>query len=155
MAINIIAPQSVQATRLEICHTCKFYKASTGSCGTLITGENVENDELTATHYRKKIKLCGCVVRAKVKLSVSRCPAEKWGRHTSKQGAVPLNDQQINNLANFMKSIEGLNTLSNELRVNLYKWANKVSDTYVEPSTCSGCAGEIIKALKRVVTEGK
>lgn len=155
MAINIIAPQSIQATRLEICHSCKFYKASTGSCGTLITGDSVENDELTATHYRKKIKLCGCVVRAKVKLSVSRCPAEKWGRHTSKKGAVPLTDEQIKNLGEFMKSLEGVNRVSNEVRENIYKWANKVSDTYVQPSTCSTCVAEIVDILKRIVKEGK
>jgi hypothetical protein len=155
MAINIIAPQSVQATRLEICHSCKFYNETTKSCGTLILGANVENDELTATHYRKKIKLCGCVVRAKVKLSISKCPAEKWGRHTSKQGAVPLTDEQIKNLAEFMKSLEGKNTIFNEERVNLFKWANKVSSTYVEASTCGTCVAEVIAALNRIVKEAK
>jgi hypothetical protein len=95
------------------------------------------------------------VVRAKVKLSISKCPAEKWGRHTSKQGAVPLTDEQIKNLAEFMKSLEGKNTIFNEERVNLYKWANKVSATYVEASTCVSCVNEIINALNRVVKEGK
>jgi hypothetical protein len=155
MAINIIAPQAIQATRLEICHACKFYNETTKSCGTLILGDEVKNDELTATHYRKKIKLCGCVVRAKVKLSISKCPAEKWDRHTSKQGSVPLTDEQIKNLAEFIKSLEGKNRIYNDEVVNLFKWANKVSSTYVEASTCPSCVVEIINALKRVVKEGK
>lgn len=155
MAINIIAPPAVQATRLQLCLACKFYNDNTKSCGTLILGDRVENDEETTTHYRKKIKLCGCVVRAKVKISLFKCPADRWGRHTSKKGVVALDSGQIQRLGDFLKTLDGKNRISNDERVMIYKWANKVSDIYVQEGTCSDCIITILDALKRVVKECK
>jgi len=61
--------------RLDICRTCKFFEASTQSCGTLIVGDEVE---IEVKFKRKTIKLCGCVMPVKAKLAFASCPASKW-----------------------------------------------------------------------------
>jgi hypothetical protein len=55
----IFATEEVYAQRLEICKSCEFWDStafmSTGSC-----------------------TLCGCATKAKLRLPLEKCPADKW-----------------------------------------------------------------------------
>lgn len=76
-----IVPPAIQAERLNTCRACKWYNKKFGTCGTPVVGsDEYDEDEIeirnTKTHYRKKIKLCGCFMNVKTKLTFASCPAE-------------------------------------------------------------------------------
>lgn len=60
-------------TRMDKCANCKYFVASTGSCGTLLIGG-------TGIHIKTKqpVKLCGCFMRVKTALRIASCPIGKW-----------------------------------------------------------------------------
>jgi hypothetical protein len=137
-----VQPQ-VAAQRMKICRSCKWFKPETGSCGTLILGNTVEADakENTVTHYRKKIRLCGCVMKVKTKLLTSECPAGKWGKHL-------MSDEDMQELREFVTSIGGAAKLDSDQVRKLYKWKGKLTGIPQEVSFCSSCVASVLKELK-------
>jgi uncharacterized protein YlzI (FlbEa/FlbD family) len=152
---------SVRLKRLEICKDCKFYKPSTGSCGTLIIGgikelerpcildANIEGspeDELAnrVSYYRKKIKLCGCIMSWKTKYTLSSCPAGKWG-------AERLTGTQIELLQTFLKSLNGKQTIVFEDVKKLYEWKSKLTGKHEPITTCGTCVGELILEMNKEI----
>jgi hypothetical protein len=63
--------KEIRSFRYEQCQNCSFFKRTTKSCGTLITGGSV-------IHNGKETFLCGCLVSEKTKYEDSRCPVENW-----------------------------------------------------------------------------
>lgn len=61
--------------RFDTCKRCKFFVAETGTCGQARwkgKGEEV-------TYRRKKVFLCGCVMKIKTCIPWAMCPIGKWG----------------------------------------------------------------------------
>jgi hypothetical protein len=83
---------------LSICQKCKFFKASTASCGTLIIGQTVDLEENNVTHYKEKIKLCGCVMPVKTKFRFASCPAHKCFALDWKQEEIAALDEFIHRI---------------------------------------------------------
>ena len=63
--------KEIRSSRYEQCQDCSFFKRTTKSCGTLITGGSVMYDG-------KEVSLCGCVMSEKTKYVDSKCPIGTW-----------------------------------------------------------------------------
>lgn len=113
--------------RLNICKGCKYYKANTQSCGTLLRPRTLRNG----------VKLCGCFMPAKTKFKYSACPANFW------QATVTKEDQdQIKNVIQYsgQLTVEQTKTL-----VNVYSKATGTSNNY---TACNSCLARMQKELQ-------
>lgn len=123
--------------RLEICRNCKFFEATTQSCGTLIVG----GEEQIEVQYRKKsINLCGCVMPIKAKLSLATCPAGKW------KGL--LTDEEKIALIELLDVIEATGKIDDAQRNKFYAYKDQITQAYNERSTCSACIKREIKTMR-------
>ena len=123
--------------RLEICRNCKFFEASTQSCGSLIVG----GEEQIEVLYRKKsIHLCGCVMPIKAKLSLATCPASKW------KGL--LTDEEKLALIELLDVIEATGKIDDAQRNKFYAYKDQITQAYNERSTCSACIKREIKTMR-------
>lgn len=124
----LFAKSNEYKRRLEICRTCKFFEASTQSCGPLIVGDEVETEVL----FRKKsIKLCGCVMPIKAKLAFAQCPASKWS------GVLSL-DEQIE-FKRFLLDMKAQGKLEDKDLIKFYSFKDKATGAFNERSTCAPC----------------
>lgn len=114
--------------RLEICRTCKFFEASTQSCGTLIVGDEVETEVL---FRRKSIKLCGCVMPIKAKLAFATCPASKWS-------GVLTTEEQIE-FKRFLLESQAKGRIDAIDLNKFYLFKDKATGTHNERTTCGAC----------------
>lgn len=123
--------------RLAICRNCKFFEASTQSCGSLIVG----GEEQIEVMYRKKsIHLCGCVMPIKAKLSLATCPAGKW------KGL--LTDEEKLALIELLDTIESTGKIDDAQRNKFYAYKDQITQAYNERSTCSACIKREIKTMR-------
>ena len=122
--------------RLDICRACKFFEASTQSCGTLIVGDEVETEVL---FRRKSIKLCGCVMPVKAKLSFASCPASKW------DGTLTI-EEQIE-FKTFLLDAQKKGRIDAIDLSKFYTFKDKATGAYNERSTCGACVKKDIKTF--------
>jgi hypothetical protein len=132
----LFAKSNEYKRRLEICRTCKFFEASTQSCGTLIVGEEVETEVL---FRRKSIKLLGCVMPIKAKLAFASCPASKW------EGVLSL-EEQIE-FKRFLLDMKAQGKLEQNDMLKFYKFKDKATGAFNERSTCPPCVKKDIKTF--------
>ena len=145
----MITSKTVQAERQAICHHCKWYKEPTDSCGTLILGGRVEVDapkDNNVTHYKRKIRLCGCKIAWKVKFKAQQCPAGKWLRDG-------ITDEDIEQIKEWLDQLPKRSRWSVEELKPFYVVASKVKGMNIEPSTCSSCVHDLISEMKLLVNE--
>jgi len=135
--MKILAHPKVRKERLDICQSCKWYKPQTKSCGTLILGNDVSEEVLAennVTHYKREFTLCGCVMPIKTKLSMAKCPANKW--------TSSLSDSDIEEIREFLKSISIVNgkfkvqRITSEQVNTIFEWMKKLKGQPVEISSC-------------------
>ena len=122
--------------RLEICRTCKFFEATTQSCGTLIVGDEVETEVL---FRRKTIKLCGCVMPVKAKLAFASCPASKW------DGVLSV-EEQIE-FKRFLLDMKAQGRLEQNDMLKFYSFKDKATGAFNERSTCPPCVKKDINSF--------
>lgn len=150
--------------RLKVCQDCKFFKKSTGSCGTLIIGQTVELEENKVTHYKAKIKLCGCKMRWKAKYPFASCPAGKWNAYIYGLEKDPdmtatryrdLIDSRRKVIKDFVLSLHGLPRLEQSQVRLLYSMAKEVSGNKSIPvtSSCGACVAEMLNTMTKVVNQ--
>lgn len=144
MYIIPTVPPVVYQNRLAQCKECKWYKASTGSCGTLIMGEVVTDEDNIVRHYRKPIRLCGCVMKWKAKYRLSSCPAGKWSSEA-------IDATEIEKLREFVTSIEKRDKLMSDEVRDLARWFSKVSGQTHPVTTCPPCVRDMITELRKEV----
>jgi hypothetical protein len=132
----LFAKSNEYKRRLEICRTCKFFEASTQSCGQLIVGEEVETEVL---FRRKSIKLCGCVMPIKAKLAFASCPASKW------DGVLSM-DEQIE-FKRFLLDMKAQGRLEQNDMLKFYKFKDKATGAFNERSTCPPCVKKDINTF--------
>jgi len=126
--------------RLAICRNCKFFEASTQSCGSLIVGEE---QEIEVQYKKKSIHLCGCVMPIKAKLSLASCPANKW------KGM--LTDAERNELLLLLEEIETTGKIDDNQRNQFYAYKDQITQAYNERSTCSACIKREIKLMRETL----
>ena len=122
--------------RLDICRACKFFEASTQSCGTLIVGDEVETEVL---FRRKSIKLCGCVMPVKAKLAFASCPASKW------DGVLSV-EEQIE-FKRFLLDMKAQGRLEQNDMLKFYSFKDKATGAFNERSTCPPCVKKDINSF--------
>ena len=147
--MKILAHPKVRKERLDICQSCKWYKPQTKSCGTLILGNDVSEEVLAennVTYYKKEFTLCGCVMPVKTKLSMAKCPANKW--------SSALNDSDIEEIKQFLKSINvtidgkfKVQRLSSEQVKTIFEWMKKLKGQPVEITSCGKCVENAVRDL--------
>ena len=123
--------------RLDICRACKFFEASTQSCGTLIVGDEVETTEVL--FRRKSIKLCGCVMPVKAKLAFASCPASKWD-------GVLSTEEQIE-FKRFLLDMKAQGRLEQKDMLRFYSFKDKATGAFNERSTCPPCVKKDINSF--------
>jgi hypothetical protein len=132
----LFAKSNEYKRRLEICRTCKFFEASTQSCGQLIVGEEVETEVL---FRRKSIKLCGCVMPIKAKLAFASCPASKW------DGVLSM-EEQIE-FKRFLLEMKAQGRLEQKDMLKFYSFKDKATGAFNERSTCPPCVKKDINTF--------
>ena len=145
-------PPAVAIERLNLCKACKHFKVETQSCGTLILGDKLSAEDLAEaealneiTHYRKKLRLCGCFMPTKTKYSLFRCPVNKWGRYK-------LNETEAEALREFILGLPTQGVYSAHTVKEAAEWFTKLTG---QRQGCSSCkARMIIEYLKDSVKVG-
>ena len=133
----LFAKHNEYKRRLDICRACKFFEASTQSCGTLIVGDEVETTEVL--FRRKSIKLCGCVMPVKAKLAFASCPASKW------DGVLSV-EEQIE-FKRFLLDMKAQGRLEQNDMLKFYKFKDKATGAFNERSTCPPCVKKDINSF--------
>lgn len=134
-------PQGIATERFKICKACKHFVESTQSCGTLILGDRLSPEDLAEaekaneiTHYRKRLRLCGCKMNIKTHLSLFRCPINKWGRYK-------LNDAETEALRDFLSGLPTQGVYTQQHVKQASDWFTRM--TGQRPS-CSSCNARVI-----------
>jgi len=140
--LNFNVPLHIQRERLAICKKCKFFKPLTQSCGTLIVGNTVDPEENSVTHYKEKIKLCGCIMPIKTKFVFASCPAHKWF-------ALDWKDEEIAALDVFIHRIHKANKIEAHDLHQLYEWFSRMVGKKQQTSNCASCIRDLITEFRR------
>lgn len=138
-----------QLERLNICRGCKFYKKETASCGPLIIGRELtkeEKKEIEVTHYRSKIRLCGCRMKEKVKYGWAACPINKWGA-ILKLGDVQLAVEERNTILTYAKGLKAQGTIEWPDNVKLFDYGSQLMGKKQKPTTCPPCVRDMINFI--------
>lgn len=144
-----VCTDTVREQRQAICHGCKWYREKTDSCGTLILGNRVDAEppkENTVTHYKRKVRLCGCKISWKTKWKAQRCPAGKWLRDG-------ITDEDIEQIKEWLERIPKRSRWTTEELKPFYVVASKVKGQNIAPSTCVGCFGDLVNEMKLLINE--
>jgi hypothetical protein len=139
---RINVPPHIKVQRYSSCMNCKYFVKSTRSCGTLILGGSVDEEDQEdqiITHRKKKIKLCGCVMPLKTKFAFSSCPIGKWDTYGLKK-------EEIVELRSFVESLPTKGRITNDQIDMMYAWMNKMIG--VKQKRCSSCIKQMIIDLK-------
>ena len=104
--------------RLRICEGCKYYKAETKSCGTLMRPRTLRN----------KVKLCGCFMPAKTKFKFSECPAGFWSATVTEVDRVKIRE--------YMDASGNLSADQTRELTDLYSRVTGTSNRYTGCPSC-------------------
>jgi hypothetical protein len=132
-----IVPPAIFNERIAKCRSCKFFKKETGSCGTLITGQ-------TVTHYRNKIRLCGCVMKWKAKYRFSSCPIGQWE-------AYNVSKKDIQDIRHFIVPLSKKSSLTPDEQKQLFAYFDKITGKVNPRTTCPPCVKSIITDILKEV----
>jgi hypothetical protein len=132
----LFAKHNEYKRRLDICRACKFFEASTQSCGPLIVGAE---EEIEVKFKRKTIKLCGCVMPVKAKLAFASCPASKW------DGVLSI-EEQIE-FKRFLLDMKAQGRLEQNDMLKFYSFKDKATGAFNERSTCPPCVKKDINSF--------
>ena len=132
----LFAKHNEYKRRLDICRACKFFEASTQSCGPLIIGAD---EEIEVKFKRKSIKLCGCVMPVKAILAFASCPASKW------DGVLSV-EEQIE-FKRFLLDMKAQGRLEQKDMLKFYSFKDKATGAFNERSTCPPCVKKDINSF--------
>ena len=154
--LNLRVSNEIAKERYAICQGCKFFVKETRSCGPLILGRNLSPDELKSLevrHYKRKVRLCGCVMKLKTLLPFSSCPADKW-KAVEMGGLSPERvAKKRTEINEFLARIEGRPSLHTTELKELFGYIAFLYNKRVEFTVCSSCIQNYINDLKKRVEE--
>jgi hypothetical protein len=133
-------PPAIRDSRIKTCQECKYYKKTTMSCGTLIVGNTVP-EENEFSYRKKKIKLCGCVMPVKTRMMFAKCPMGKWD-------SFRLNKEEIAELKEFVNGLP-LSKLTNEQVTKLFEMKSKITGRRESATRCGSCVNSLIQEFKK------
>lgn len=138
-------PPQISNQRMNACIGCKYFKASTKSCGTLFIGDKLSieesaqiQDENKITHRKKRIRLCGCRMSIKTKLAFAQCPIGKWKPYY-------LQPNEMNELREFMATLPKSGRVSSHDIDRLYDWVYRI--TRIKLRRCGDCVRQLIQEI--------
>lgn len=82
-------------TRKAICLACDSYRPEFGTCGKPLTPAIL--NETATDADGQEVKLCGCVIKLKVKVAIASCPREFWPR-------LKVNDERAAEIKSFLEA---------------------------------------------------
>lgn len=146
---------AIQQTRMAICQACKFYKEATRSCGTLLLGRKLKPEEvaqiekeLHVKQYRKKYRLCGCLLPVKTYGIFEACPIGKWGVHS-------LSETELQQIISFVDGLATVGTYNVDSVRQLNKWYKLLTGSRKNISTCPSCVRETVSTFRKEISKYK
>ena len=154
--LNLRVSNEIAKERYAICQGCKFFVKETRSCGPLILGRNLSPDELKSLevrHYKRKVRLCGCVMKLKTLLPFSSCPADKW-KAVEMNGLSPERvAKKRDEMIGFLDRIKGKPTLGHKDIMELLEYIRFLYNKSVKVTNCDDCIRNYLDDLKKRVEE--
>ena len=147
--------QVKQKERITLCKECKFFVERTQSCGPLIKGRTLtlqETKGLEVSHYRKKIKLCGCHMPTKVKFNWASCPADKWGPIIEFTEITVLESEKTE-ILNFLLSLKNKKQVESEELKRLFQIGSHLMNKRLQVTTCPPCVKDLLDYLIKQLTK--
>lgn len=139
-------PAEVRSQRYHTCLSCKHFRKSTRSCGDLLIGNQLSEEDLAdyekqllITHKKKKVKLCGCFMGVKTWLIFAECPIGKWGSHG-------ISAYEKEELRIFLDKIGNKNRLSEQEIDEIYRWNGMLSGKKL--NRCNECLKQILSDMR-------
>ena len=147
-------PPTVQATRLSICRACSHFNNEWGTCGRPLVGRTLTKEEIkeieadnTITRNRSKIKLCGCVMKIKTRLTFAECPIGKWDKH------VNLSKAERREIMAFVTEVKERGHMKRSDVERLYGYGERVSGMKQEAQMCGRCVKDMIDKIYRTLKQ--
>lgn len=129
----MISSKEKAKKRIEICEGCEHFKPSSRTCGTPIVGNWIGD-----------VKLCGCFMDAKTKISFSSCPFSLW------------DDLQVtkNDYLAMKKLLHEVNhQIDGGQKKTLFEMTKKYFGSKTTSSNCKPCLNKALEQIKRIVSE--
>ena len=149
-----VVPQDIQSRRLSTCRSCEFYNSEYGTCGTPLIGRALTKEEIieiekanTITKHRSKIRLCGCVMKLKTRLTFADCPVGKWSKF------ITLTNNQKKEIMAFVTEVRERGYLNRADVEKLYGYGEQVSGQKHEVKMCASCVKDMIDKIYRTLKE--
>jgi hypothetical protein len=149
-----IVPQEVLAKRLSTCRACEYFNKDFGTCGTPLVGRPLTKEEIAdiekqniVSWKRSKYKLCGCVMKAKARLTFAECPVSKW------QKFVKLTKKEQKEMMEFVTTIRERGYLTRKEVEQLYGYAETVSGQKHEVKMCGSCVKDMVDKIYRTLKQ--
>ncbi len=153
--LSLTVTKEVHLQRMRTCEGCKFFKSITKSCGTLIVGRKLTQEELEelqkenlVKHYKKKIRLCGCWLPAKTYGLFESCPVGKWGMES-------LSKEQMQKLILFVEDLPQYGIYKSESVKELNRWFQFVTGSKKNISGCPTCVRDMVKTFRKEIKKYK
>ena len=157
MGYSAIVSRDVQAERLTICESCKWFKPNTRSCGTFIGAAfkgSVGEVEVQAVkdnkvkHYKKPIQLCGCRMDAKVVFAWAGCPADKWL-------PVRINKDELAELKSLAIQLKKQSSFhsTDEAFQKFLIFMRKLTGQNVQYTGCNDCVRQLLELAEQSVQD--
>jgi len=141
-------PKHIYDQRLSTCGACKHFRKATGSCGTLLLGNTLSEEEAkaidkanTVTRHKSKYKLCGCVMRIKARLHWAKCPLGYWGAHG-------IDEKRREELRKFVRQIKLNGRLEHADTQRLYAIRAEITGRNEQISNCAPCVKSALNELE-------
>lgn len=128
--------------RLETCKKCKFYKRTTGTCGTMFPWTD------TVKYYGKEYELCGCPMKTKTAYPFATCPVGKWGAYEG------FSEEHLQEVKEAVEAYEKRETKDN--LINLYTVYKKILGSaghHINPNDtgCGRCRNNRLDELRMYI----
>jgi len=108
--------------------------------------KEIETDN-TITRNRSKIKLCGCVMKIKTRLTFAECPIGKWNKH------VNLSKTERKEIMAFVTEVRGRGHLKRSDVERLYGYGEMLSGMKQEAKMCGACVKDMLDKIYRTLKQ--
>jgi hypothetical protein len=98
------------------------------------------------THYKRKVRLCGCVMPVKTKYTWASCPIGKWG-------TVGVSNDELVQVKKLLIKYEGKTTFDYHEIKPLFTAMSKVSGKNIAPTTCGNCVAQMLEDLRKATQD--
>lgn len=143
----IFTDQATRKKRLDLCEGCEYFNKQTSSCGTFLPKKMLQGEFIgdEVEHKGRKVRLCGCDMRQKVKFKTARCPINKWHSTVKKADVQRLKDM--------LDAFEGKRQIPMEQAREVVDAYNELFDAKRKVKSCGGCFRDLVTEIKEAVNQ--